>query len=46
MSVGNESLKLTFNADGVLGAIRSDRLMVSLFDTPDSEMAISNVFPV
>ena len=44
MSVGNESLNLTFNADGVLGAIRSDRLMVSLFDTPDSEMAISNVF--
>ncbi|MEF1282220.1 cellobiose phosphorylase, partial [Vibrio fortis] len=44
MSVGNESLKLTFNADGVLGAIRSDRVMVSLFDTPDSEMAISNVF--
>lgn len=44
MSVGSESLNLTFNADGVLGAIRSGRLMVSLFDTPDSEMAISNVF--
>ena len=36
MSVGSESLNFTFNADGVLGAIRSGRLMVALFDTPDS----------
>ncbi|WP_404969865.1 GH36-type glycosyl hydrolase domain-containing protein [Vibrio campbellii] len=44
MNVGDESLNITFNSDGVLGAIRSGRLMVSLFDTPESEMAISNVF--
>ncbi|CAH8242413.1 GH36-type glycosyl hydrolase domain-containing protein [Vibrio aestuarianus] len=44
MNIGDESLTMTFHADGVLGAIRSDKLMVSLFDTPASEMAIANVF--
>lgn len=42
--VGNEQLNMTFSPTGVLSAIRSDKMMVSLFETPNSEAAITNIY--
>lgn len=42
--VGDEKLNMTFSPTGVLSAIRSEKLMVSLFDTPLSELSISNIY--
>ncbi|MDA0108613.1 cellobiose phosphorylase [Vibrio sp. La 4.2.2] len=42
--VGANELNMTFSPTGVLSAIRSKELMVSLFDTPMNELSISNVY--
>ncbi|RJX71960.1 cellobiose phosphorylase [Vibrio sinensis] len=44
LNVGKEELNFTFSPAGILSAIRSNKLMVSLFETPMSEMAISNIY--
>ncbi|CAH0525314.1 GH36-type glycosyl hydrolase domain-containing protein [Vibrio hippocampi] len=42
--VGDKKLNMTFSPTGVLSAIRSEKLMVSLFDTPLNELSISNIY--
>ena len=42
--VGDNKLNMTFSPTGVLSAIRSEKLMVSLFDTPLNELSISNIY--
>ncbi|GAL04396.1 hypothetical protein JCM19237_1068 [Photobacterium aphoticum] len=42
--MGHQGLNLVYNADHTLRAIYSGSLMVSLFETPVAEHAISNLF--
>ena len=42
--IGNGSLALEFNANNTLHAIRVGNLMVSQFETPTTQNAISNIF--
>lgn len=44
LKVGGEKLNMTFSPEGVLAAIRSNKLMISLFETPNGEHAISNIY--
>ncbi len=44
LKVGGEQLNMTFSPQGMLSAIRSNKLMVSLFETPAGEHAISNIY--
>ncbi len=43
-TLDNEKLVLEFNEDHILRAIRANDIMISQFETPCGEMAISNIY--